>query len=316
MYARALDSEFARDVRAGLTRASQKTLPCRYLYDDVGSALFEAITYLPEYGLTRADTRVIEQHAGDLVDCLPGNIITVELGSGVGAKTRPILEALNRRQVVVYYPIDLSRTALAKCAQEFSSIGAVVPLEASYLDGLRQAAERRAPGQTLLVLFLGSTIGNFEPEAAIDFLLAVRVVLQPGDALLLGTDLVKPIGQMLAAYDDPTGVTAAFNKNLLARINHELEADFDLRQFEHVARYTEEQQRIEMHLRSKLYQIVSIKRADLIVDFVPNETICTEACHKFMPEQIAGIARKSGFRLEAQWMDLEWPFAESLLMAV
>src|SRR3954453_22941376 len=113
MYARALDSEFAREVRAGLTRASQKTLPCRYLYDDVGSALFEAITYLPEYGLTRSDTRVLQQHAEDIVSLLPENIVTVELGSGVGAKTRPILEALDRRQLVVYYPIDLSRTALA-----------------------------------------------------------------------------------------------------------------------------------------------------------------------------------------------------------
>src|SRR3954468_8276753 len=208
MYARALDTEFARDVRAGLTRASQKTLPCRYLYDNVGSALFEAITYLPEYGLTRADTRLLQQHAEDVVNLLPSNVITVELGSGVGAKTRPILEALDRRQLVVYYPIDLSGSALAKCAQDFASIGAVVPLEASYLDGLRQAAERRAPGQALLVLFLGSTIGNFEPESAIDFLLAVRVVLQPGDALLLGTDLVKPTSQLLSAYDDPTGVTA------------------------------------------------------------------------------------------------------------
>jgi dimethylhistidine N-methyltransferase len=316
MYARALDTEFARDVRAGLTRASQKTLPCRYFYDDVGSALFEAITCLPEYGLTRADARILQTHAADLVDLLPPNIITVELGSGTGAKTRPILDALDRRQVVVYYPIDVSRSALAKCALDFAGVGAVVPLEASYLDGLRQAAERRAPGQSLLVLFLGSTIGNFEPEAAIDFLLAVRVVLQAGDALLLGTDLVKPVKQMLTAYDDPTGVTAAFNLNLLSRINRELEADFDLRQFEHIAKYTEESQRIEMHLRSKLYQIVSIKRADLIVDFVPNETICTEACHKFLPEQLRTMARTSGFRLEAQWIDQEWPFAENLMIAV
>jgi dimethylhistidine N-methyltransferase len=316
MYARALDSEFARGVRAGLTRGSQKTLPCRYFYDDVGSALFEAITYLPEYGLTRADTRILQTHAEDLVDLLPGNILTVELGSGTGAKTRPVLEQLNRRQVVVYYPIDVSRSSLAKCAQEFSSVGAVVPIEASYLDGLRQVSERRAPGQTLLVLFLGSTIGNFEPESAIDFLLAVRVVLESGDAMLLGTDLVKPIDQLLAAYDDPTGVTAAFNMNLLARINRELDADFDLRQFEHIARYDDEAQRIEMHLRSKLYQIVNIKGADLIVDFVPNETICTEACHKFTPEQISAVARQSGFRLDAQWIDQEWPFAENLLIAV
>src|SRR5690348_8753725 len=120
MYARALENEFARDVRAGLTRSTQKTLPCRYLYDAVGSALFEAITYLPEYGLTRADARIVQAHAAELIESLPGNVVTVELGSGTGAKTRPILEELNRGQVVVYYPVDLSREALVKCAQEFA----------------------------------------------------------------------------------------------------------------------------------------------------------------------------------------------------
>jgi len=316
MFARALDTEFARDVRQGLTRPEQKTLPCRYLYDDVGSALFEAITYLPEYGLTRADARLLKEHASEIVGQLPPNVVVAELGSGTGAKMRPVLEALHRKQVVVYYPIDLSRAALVKCAQDFYGIGAVMPIEASYLDGLRRVAEARAPGQTLLVTFLGSTIGNFEPESAIDFLLAVRLVLHPGDALLLGTDLVKPVARMIEAYDDPTGVNASFNLNMLARINRELEGDFDLRQFEHVIRYTEEAQRIEMHLRSKVYQIVSIKRADLIVDFVPNETICTEACHKFMPEQIGKIAKTAGFAVEGQWIDGEWGFAESLLRAV
>jgi dimethylhistidine N-methyltransferase len=316
MFARALDSEFARDVRAGLTRTEQKTLPCRYLYDDVGSALFDAITCLHEYGLTRADARIISSHAAELVELLPSNLVVTELGSGSGLKTRPILEELHKRQVAVYYPIDLSRYALERCALELGPLGAVVPVEGSYLDGLRQVVERRAPGQTLLVLFLGSTIGNFEPEAAIDLLLAIRLVLQPGDALLLGTDLVKPVEQMKLAYDDPAGVTAAFNMNLLARINRELDADFNLRQFEHLVRYTPEAQRIEMHLRSKEYQIVSLRGCDLIVDFVPNETICTEACHKFLPEQLCAISRTSGFRLEAQWIDREWPFAENLLVAV
>jgi dimethylhistidine N-methyltransferase len=315
MFGRALINDFARDVRAGLTRSEQKTLPCKYLYDEIGSALFEAITFLPEYGLTRADTRVLQAHAGDLVELLPSNLITTELGSGTGTKTRSILEAIRERQIAVYYPIDVSKTALAKCAQELSALGPVFPLEGTYLDGVRTVVERRAPGQTILLLFLGSTIGNFEPESAIDFLLALRVVLQPGDALLLGTDLVKPVETMLAAYDDPTGVTAAFNLNILGRINRELSADFDLRQFEHLARYNEQAQRVEMHLRSKTYQIASIHAADLIVDFVPNETICTEACHKFRPEQICAIARQSGFRLSAQWVDEEWPFAENLLIA-
>jgi L-histidine N-alpha-methyltransferase len=316
MPAPALDNQFARDVRAGLTRTAQKTLPCRYFYDEVGSALFDVITCLPEYGLTRADIRILERHAHDVLEALPPNVVVAELGSGSGAKTRPILEALRRSQVVLYYPIDVSGSALGRCERELAGIGAVVPLEATYLEGLREVAGRRAPTQTLLVLFLGSTIGNFEPEAAIDFLYAVRQCLEPGDALLLGTDLVKPLPLLTAAYDDPVGVTASFNLNLLARINRELEADFDLRQFEHVVRYDREAQRIEMHLRSKVYQIVNIHRADLIVDFVPNETICTEACHKFRLQQVCEMARLAGFRLETSWTDQEWPFAESLLRAV
>ncbi len=315
MFSPAFDNEFAREVRSGLTRTAQKTLPCRFLYDDVGSALFEAITFLPEYGLTRADARLLREHADDLVQLLPNNVVVAELGSGTGVKTRPVLEALHRRQVVVYYPIDLSSTALLRCAQDLGPLGAVMPLETTYLEGLRQVAERRMPGQMLLILFLGSTIGNFEPEAALDFLLAIRVCLQPGDALLLGTDLVKPVEQLLAAYDDPPGVTAAFNLNMLARINRELDADFDLRQFEHLIRYDAAAQRIEMHLQSLVYQIVSIKKADLVLDFVPNETICTEACHKFSREQICSLAARAGFHLAAQWVDGEWPFAESLLVA-
>jgi dimethylhistidine N-methyltransferase len=216
----------------------------------------------------------------------------------------------------VYYPIDVSASALAKCAQELGHYGAVFPLENHYLDGLRTVAGRRTEGQMLLLLFLGSTIGNFEPEAAIDFLYAIRQCLQPGDALLLGTDLVKPVDLMLRAYDDPTGVTAAFNLNLLARINRELSADFDLRQFEHLARYNPQAQRIEMHLRSRQHQAVRIPHADLTVEFVPNETICTEACHKFVPRQILEMARLAGFRLDAAWTDEEWPFAESLLVAI
>jgi len=315
MYARAVDNEFARDVRAGLTGSGQKTLPCRYFYDDLGSSLFEAITLLPEYGLTRADERILQTHAAANIDRLPRNLVVAELGSGTGAKTKPILEKLRQRQTVAYYPIDTSASALEKCGRDLGRLGEVCPLEMSYLDGLCEVSQRRTPGQPLLLLFLGSTIGNFEPETAIDFLRAIRQSLAPGDALLLGTDLVKPVPDLLAAYDDPVGVTAAFNKNILAHINRELEADFDLRQFEHVARYNEDAQRIEMHLRSRDYQIVSIHKAGLIVDFVPNETIRTESSHKFRLEQICEIARLAGFAPEARWVDHEWPFAENLLRA-
>ncbi len=316
MYAQAFDNQFAREVRSGLTRDGQKTLPCRWFYDDVGSALFETITRLPEYGLTRADARILQTHAADIVNSLPGTLLVAELGSGSGAKTRPVLEAIRQRQVAVYYPIDVSAAALQQCENELASVAAVVPLEAGYLEGLRRVVEQRAPGQRLLLLFLGSTIGNFEPEAAVDFLLAVRICLEPGDALLLGTDLVKPVDQLLLAYDDPAGVTAAFNRNLLARVNRELGADFNLRRFEHLVRYNAEAQRIEMHLRSLEYQLVRIPAADLIVDFVPDETICTEACHKFRPDQVCVAARIAGFRVAAQWADVDWPFAESLLIAI
>jgi len=316
MYAAALDNQFAREVRAGLTRAEQKTLPCRYLYDDVGSALFEAITHLPEYGLTRADARVIRAHAEELAQMLPPGLIVVELGSGAGTKTRDILESLRSRQPVTYYPIDVSPAALAKCVQELAALGYIVPLEGSYLEGLRHVADRRAPGQTLLVLFLGSTIGNFEPEAALEFLYDVRQVLSPGDALLLGTDLVKPVPQLIQAYDDPAGVSAAFNLNLLGRINRELDADFDLRQFEHAIRYDKRHQRIEMHLRSRKPQVIRVRQAGLVVEFGRGETIWTESCHKFRSDQICEMSRGAGFRLDQQWVDSEWAFAENLLIAV
>lgn len=312
MYAPALEDDFAREVRAGLTRSGQKTLPCRYLYDDIGSALFEAITFLPEYGLTRADARLVGQHAAEIAARVLGSVIVAELGSGTGTKTRAVLERFGQR-LTAYCPIDVSRAALERCERELGALGMIVPLEMSYLEGLQHVADRRGPKETLLVLFLGSTIGNFEPEDAADFLASVREWMQPGDALLLGTDLVKPEEQMLAAYDDSTGVTAAFNLNLLGRINRELDGDFDLRQFEHVALYDAGAQRIEMHLRSRLQQVVNIRKTELLVEFLAGETIWTEVSHKFRPEQIAGLARAAGFRLERQWIDCEWGFAENLM---
>jgi dimethylhistidine N-methyltransferase len=313
MPAPAPDNEFAREVRAGLGGGGQKTLPCRYFYDAVGSALFEAITCLPEYGLTRADARILEAHAGDIAACLPAPVVVAELGSGSGIKTRAVLESLRRRQPVAYYPIDVSAAALAQCARELSPLAAVFPMERNYLDGIAEVAARRRAGETLLVLFLGSTIGNFEPPAAVDFLAALRDRLQPGDSLLLGTDLVKPLDRMMAAYDDAAGVTAAFNLNLLAHVNRELDADFNLRRFHHLARYRQEAQRIEMHLRSRVPQTVRIGKAKLTVEFAAGETILTEVCHKFRSSQIAALARSAGFRLERQWVDAEWGFAESLL---
>lgn len=309
--------EFAVAVSTSLRKVGQRELPSAYLYDELGTALFEAITVLPEYGLTRAEERLLHRHAGDMLRHIPPPVAVIELGSGSGRKTRWILESLAAREPVAYFPIDISAAALVKCYQELGHIGAlsIVGLETSYLEGLEEAVTRRRPNQGVLVLFLGSTIGNFTPAAAEKFLQDIRRNLRPGDALLLGVDVMKSIQDMLLAYDDPAGVTAAFNLNLLARINRELGGDFVLRQFEHHIRYQETDSRIEMHLRSTRRQSVSIPAAEFACTFEEGETIWTEACYKFRVEDIPPIARRTGFTCEAQWVDTQWAFAENLLIA-
>ena len=229
---------FLNDVRAGLCHAGQKQLPCQYFYDDAGTALFEAITMLPEYGLTRADLRLIRRLAPALPSYLREPVSVAELGSGSGLKTGRILQSLAAQRAAVllsHRPLRLRAGPL--CARDGSPLPMSHPIAESYLDGLREAVCARRPEQSVLLLFLGSTIGNFERAAAVDFLRDVRACLMPGDALLLGADLVKPVARMLLAYDDPAGVTAAFNRNLLARINRELDADFALRSFAHEVRW-------------------------------------------------------------------------------
>ncbi len=309
-------SEFAQCVRECLTKAGQRELPSKYLYDEVGSALFEAICVLPEYGLTRADARLLEKHAGEIVARLPFPIEVAELGSGSGKKTRWILEALSQRQRTYYYPIEISPSALAACEKELGQIDlvSIVGYEQPYLEGLRAVAKRRDDREHLLVLFLGSTIGNFDREAGEAFLREVCTILRTGDALLLGTDLEKSAATQLLAYDDPAGVTAAFNMNLLARINRELGANFDLSQFEHEARWNTFERRIEMHLRSKQDQPVTIPAAGLQVRFKEGETIWTESSHKYRPAEVVAMAQRTGFRCDGQWIDEEWPFAQNLLI--
>jgi len=310
-------SRIAAEVRAGLTKPGQKELPSKYLYDSVGSSLFEVISLLPEYGLTRADERLLRRHSEDIVARLTPPTVVAELGSGSGKKTRWMLEALSRHQHISYCPIEISRAALTMCERELGDIEAVsiVGFEREYLDGLLEVAARRREGEQLLVLFLGSTIGNFERPEDANFLGRVRQILQPGDALLLGTDLEKPIQQLMDAYDDSLGVTAAFNLNLLVRINHELDANFVLDQFEHVARFNPEAGSVEMHIRSKQEQTVTIPALELSVMFREGETIWTESSHKYSLAEVAHMSEKAGFRCDAHWVDEEWPFAESLLIA-
>jgi dimethylhistidine N-methyltransferase len=301
-------NQFACEVRSGLAKP-QKELPSKYLYDELGSALFDAITALPEYGLTRADRRILNRHAVDL----PRDFACVaEFGSGSGSKTRAILEAIAPK---TYFPIDVSPAALDRCTRELCGMAHIQPIEDSFLEGLDRVREAQESG-ALLLLFLGSTLGNFDSRCRNDFLQQVRLRMRSGDAMLIGLDLVKPLETMLDAYDDPTGVTAAFNLNLLGRINRELGGDFDIRAFAHHALYNETDRRIEMHLRSRINQTVTVTEADFHCRFRADETIWTESSHKFYADEIPEIAHATGFVSEALWVDEEWPFAESLWRAV
>ena len=307
---------FAEDVLEGLGKSGQKELPSRYFYDEVGSALFEVITRLPEYGLTRAEERILRLHAVDIAERLLWHGMVVELGSGNGRKTRRLLEALARRRPTTYCPVEISSTALESCERELDDLAqvSIVGFETDYLDGLSRAVARRRLGEGVVVLFLGSSIGNFERAAGEDFLREIREQLLSGDAVLLGTDLEKPAAQLIAAYDDALGVTAMFNRNLLARINRELDGDFDLSRFEHVALYNSAERRIEMHLRAAAAQTVYVAGARF--RFQSGETIWTESCHKYAPSDAAEMAGRTGFELVAQWVDVMWPFAEHLFVAL
>jgi len=308
---------FAKDARAGLT-ASPKTLPAKYFYDELGSALFEAICLLPEYYLTRAEDEILKQHAGEIVKSVGGTFDIVELGSGSALKTRHIIAAaLANQPTLTYRPIDISTTALEASAEslsrEFPALK-VSGVAADYFEGLKRIS-RESDGRRL-ALFLGSNVGNFEPHVAIAVLRELRGVLAPGDALLLGADLRKDRSVLEAAYDDPLGVTASFNLNVLARINRELGGEFDLDQFDHLARYDEPNGRMEMHLVSRQAQTVRVNALELEVKFAEGETIHTESSYKYDKPTLRALAAGGGFDLVHTWTDSAKRFSSSLLRAV
>jgi L-histidine Nalpha-methyltransferase len=310
---------FADDVRAGLT-AKPKTLPPKYFYDELGSALFEAICALPEYYLTRAESEILTERATEIMVAV-GPARLVELGSGSAVKTRYLIEAgLRHERALEYSAIDISPSALEATAKALTSEYpnlTVRAYEGDYYEGLRQLP--RDGGLTsgrhhpTLALFLGSNIGNFDPPEALRFLRAIRAVLAVGDALLLGTDLKKDRATLEAAYADALGVTAAFNLNILARVNRELGGHFDLGTFGHRAFYDETAGRVEMHLVSARDQRVAIDALSLDLSFVAGETIWTESSYKFSNEDVVRLARASGFELEREWTDGQNRFACSLL---
>lgn len=307
---------FADDVRAGLT-AHPKTLPSKYFYDEVGSALFEAICALPEYYLTRAEAEILRTRSGEVFDAVkPARI--VELGTGSAVKTRLLLDtALHMRAGLEFSSIDISTSALEASAKALTAEYPALTVRSyhgDYYDGLRQLP--RDGAAPVLMLFLGSNIGNFDPPEAQRLLRAIRNVLDPADALLLGTDLKKDRAKLTAAYDDPLGVTAAFNLNVLARINRELQGDFNLSLFRHRAFYNESAGRVESHLESIADQTRHIGALDLDITFVAGETIHTESSYKFSLTDVDRLAQGAGFKRERSWTDGQDQFADNLLRVV
>ncbi len=308
----------AEDVRRGLGRR-QKQLQPRYLYDALGSQLFEAICELPEYRITRAERRLLAAHAAAIGGGLVSPITLVELGGGNGEKLalliEPLLRTLPDLRVAL---IDVSATALELAARtlgRFPGLG-VTGHQTTYEDGLRRVAHGRSGEDTILVAFLGSNIGNLDPSAARTFLGTLRSTLRAEDRLVVGADLVKPEAELVLAYDDPIGVTAAFNKNLLGRLNRELGADFDLDQFAHRAVWNATASRVEMHLESLCAQTVSIPRGDCRVRFARGESIWTESSYKYETEEIAALAAAAGFARRDQWVEAEARFAVTAFDAI
>jgi L-histidine N-alpha-methyltransferase len=309
--------DFAQDVRRDL-QISPRQLQSKYLYDALGSALFEAICLLPWYRITRAEGRLLSRWGLEMVSGVAGPVTLVELGSGSGEKVSMIARELRKLQhSIAVHLIDISPAALELSEKTLGRIEHVstVGHRATYEEGLRRAAQQRPEDSTLLVLFLGSNIGNFDPPFSGVFLEEIRRALRPGDALLLGADLVKPEEELLLAYDDPLGVTAAFNKNLLRRINTELLANFDLAAFGHRAVWNRIERRVEMHLVARIDQEVVIPRSDLTISLEAGETIWTESSYKYAPEEISRLGASAGFRPSGQWIEPDARFALTLFRA-
>ena len=308
-------ARFAADVREFLLREPRQ-LPSRYFYDPLGSALFDAICELPWYGITRAESRLLARHRDELHDRLDRLTRVIELGPGSGDKLGILLERRRRPQTLDVHLVDVSERALATAADTLDRLGVrIVTHAAEYIAGLRDIGSRTDTGEMTLVLFLGSNIGNFDPPQAALLLHAIRDTLTDGDALLLGADLVKPERDLQLAYDDPLGVTAAFNRNLLVRINRELGGNFDVAEFTHQAFWNKGQSRIEMHLVARSPQQVSISGAGLDFTLAPGERIWTESSYKYQPDDVTRLLRHAGFHTTRSWTDDRDRFLLTLAIA-
>jgi L-histidine N-alpha-methyltransferase len=306
-------AEFARDIRQGLT-ADPKHLFPKYLYDELGSSLFEAICQVDEYYLTRAEDEILTNHADEIVAAIPDCETLIELGSGSAEKTRKIIEAFMRRQgKLLFVPVDISASALEESSHALLDSYPNLKIRA-YAADYFQALETLPPlgPHPALVLFLGSNIGNFEPAEAQNFMSAIRRVLRHEDALLLGADLKKDRRTLEAAYNDSLGVTRSFIVNELERINRELDANFDLWAFGLRSFYNEEVGRVEVYLESLQAQSVDIRALDMSIHFAAGERIQMENAYKYDVESLGQLGKQSGFKLERTWLDQGSRFSSNL----
>ncbi|MFF9373302.1 L-histidine N(alpha)-methyltransferase [Streptomyces griseoluteus] len=306
----ATDAALRADVLDGLS-ADPKTLPPKWFYDARGSELFERITELPEYYPTRAEREILQNRSGEIAAACGARTL-IELGSGSSAKTRHLIDALTSLEA--YVPVDVSESALVQAGRALTGERPGLAVHALIADFTEPMTLPETPGPRL-VAFLGGTLGNLLPAERSGFLAGVRAMLAPGDGLLLGTDLVKDEAVLVRAYDDASGVTAAFNKNVLSVIDRELGADFDPDAFDHVARWDPEREWIEMRLRSRTAQTVKVPALGMIVDFAAGEEMRTEVSAKFRREGVGAELEKAGLDLTHWWTDSEDRFALSLSVA-
>lgn len=310
-------TSFAEDVAATLGRSPKRPVPPKYFYDDLGSALFDAITRLPEYYLTRAETEILRVWGRQIVTALGGPLELLELGSGSATKTRLLIdEALRAQPTLRFSAIEISREALQ--ASSIMLVDAYPRLlvrayVGDYFDVLASGALRFDPKHKVLAMCMGSNIGNYHPDDVQRLLALLSRTLRPGDGLLLGTDLKKDRVRLERAYDDPGGVMVAFGKNLLTRMNRELGANFDPRDFELVAQYDEQRGSVDSFLRARRSHDVAIPQAGIALHFDDGELVHTEWSHKFGVEDVARLARDTRFLLAKTWYDESRSFAVHLL---
>ena len=306
---------FAQDVAAGLS-ASPKRLSSKYLYDDVGSALFDAIMVLPEYYLSRAETEILREWGWQMVRVLDAPIDFLELGSGNAVKTRLLIgEALRVQGRLRYSPIDISTEALRASSMALVDAYPGLTVRAyagDYFDVLASRALRF--DRRVLAMFMGSNIGNYEPDQAVAILSLLRDALRPGDGVLIGMDLKKDPSTIELAYDDPAGVTAAFNRNLLARMNRELGANFEVKNFDYRVQYDEARGAMDAYLVARNAATVRLGKIKLDVAFAAGEPMHTESAYKFGPSDVSTLAASTGFKAASSWTDRAGKFSVNLLV--